>query len=135
MIRRLVLMIFVASVLFGCTAVPARGGEAIVVRGDAVEPSVLRATTGERVDFVNRTGRAVHVEFSADVPGHQVVQFPATGPIWVVFNRPGTHPYVIHVYERPERTLRGTVEVTEDPQQPWDSSSCGVSVMGACLEP
>jgi plastocyanin len=128
-------MIFVASVLFACTAVPARGGEAIVVRRDAVEPSVLRATTGERVDFVNRTGRAVHVEFAGDVRGHQVVQLPATGPIWVVFHRPGTHPYVIHVYERPERTLRGTVEVTEDPQRPWDSSSCGVSVMGACLEP
>ena len=135
MMRPLVRAVAVGVITLAWGAVPARGGEAIVVRGDAVEPLVLRATTGERVDFVNRTGRAVHVEFAADVGGHQVVQLPATGPIWVVFHRPGTHPYVIHVYERPERTLRGMVEVTEDPQQPWDSSSCGVSVMGACLEP
>jgi hypothetical protein len=115
--------------------VPSLAGQSVLVRRDAVDPPVLRTTTGERVEFVNRTGRAVHVEFAGDARGHQVVQLPATGPIWVVFHRPGSHPYVIHVYELKERTLAGVVEVSEDPTHPWDSTTCSVTAMGACIEP
>ena len=125
----------VAFIVMASSARLARAGENIVVHSTAVEPAVLRTTSGERVDFVNGTGRAVHVEFKRDVRRHQVVQTPATGPIWVVFHRPGTHPYVIHVYEPKERTLSGMVEVTESPLQPWDSSTCGITAMGLCIEP
>ena len=116
------------------TAVPSRAGENIVVNPEAVVPTVLHTTIGERVDFVNRTGRAVHIEFAGDARGHRVVQIPATGPAWVVFLRQGTHPYVIHVYESKERTLAGVVEVREDPDYRSEYGTCSAVVMGICIE-
>lgn len=112
----------------------ASAGDSILVKPDGVEPAVLRTTTGTRVEFLNQTGRAVHVQFSGDAGEHQVVQIPATGPIWVIFHRPGPHPYVIHVYEPKERALPGLVEATEDPQRPSGSPTCSVTVMDVCLE-
>ncbi len=82
----------------------------------------------------HRTGRAAHIEFAGDALGHHVVQLPATGPAWAVFNRAGAHPYVVHVYEPKERTLRGMVEATEDPAQPREALTCDVVVSGVCLE-
>ena len=108
----------------------------IVITATAIEPPVLRVPAGERVDFVNRTGRNVHVEFGADPRQHEVVQVPLTGPIWAVFHRPGTHPYAVHVYGGGQlTTLLGRVEVVIDPQHPWESKTCGVVVMGNCIEP
>ena len=106
----------------------------VVVTPDAVEPAVLHTKTGERVDFVNRTGRAVHLQFGGDPGGHRVVQVPTTGPFWVVFHRPGAHPYVVHVYGAKERSLSGVVEVSEGRQES-ESPTCGVTAMGVCIEP
>ena len=135
MSRRLVRVATVGCVALALTAAAARAGESVILDGDGVEPRVLRVATGERVDFVNRTGRAVHVEFAGDAREHQVVQLPSTGPIWAVFHRPGAHPYVVHVYEPKERTLRGMVEATDDPAGPREPLTCGVTVMDICLEP
>lgn len=127
------IVIGLAALAWGAS--PARGGDAVVVRVDAIEPAVLRTTTGERVDFVNRTERMVHVEFTDDSRRHEVVQIPRTGTIWAVFHRPGEHPYVVHVVvDGRERALRGLVEVAEDAQAPVASPSCGVTVMGVCIE-
>jgi hypothetical protein len=117
-------------------AAPARGDEAVVVRLDGIEPAVLRTTTGERVDFVNRTGRLVHVQFAGDDGRqHEVVQIPGTATIWAVFHRPGKHPYEVHVViDGRERTLRGLVEVAEGAPRAVDPSACGVTVLGVCIE-
>lgn len=108
----------------------------VTITATAIDPPVLQVATGTRVDFVNRTQRNVHVEFGADPRQHEVVQIPATGPIWAVFHRPGTHPYAVHVYGGGGlTTLLGRVEVVIDPQHPWESKTCEVVVMGTCIEP
>jgi hypothetical protein len=127
----------VALLILVSWTAPARAGEVIViVRPDGVEPQVLHATTGERVDFINRTGKPVHLQFKGDIRQHQVVQIPAIGPIWVVFHRPGTHPYEVHAYvtEREMRTLTGLVEAVEDPRHADPSPTCGITAMGVCIE-
>jgi plastocyanin len=130
--RRAALLLSVVLVASSAAALD----ETIVIEATRLDPAVLKTTTGQRVDFVNRSQRAVHVEFGGDVRQHHVVQIPAGGPIWVVFHRPGTHPYVVHVYERREiRALSGMVEVVEDATHKWDSQTCGVIVMGECIEP
>ena len=127
------LALLVASLALG---VAQAGATEIVITATAIEPRVLRTTTGERVDFVNRSQRNVHVEFGADPRQHEVVQFPSTGPIWAVFHQPGTHPYAVHIYGGGGlTTLQGLVEVVIDPQHPWESKTCGVVVMGNCIEP
>ena len=103
----------------------------IIITATAIEPPVLRVPAGERVDFVNQTGRNVHVEFGADPRQHEVVQIPMTGPIWAVFHRPGTHPYAVHVYGGGQlTTMPGRVEVVDNPEHPWASKTCGVVVRG-----
>lgn len=109
--------------------------ETVFVNADGVEPSALHTTVGDRVDFVNRTGRAVHLQFGGDPAGHRVVQVPTTGPFWVIFHRSGSHSYVVHVYGAKERTLPGVVEVAEGPEQGLESPTCSVTAMGVCLEP
>ena len=127
------LALLVASLALGVAEAAATE---IIITATAIEPPVLRVPTGERVDFVNRTQRNVHVEFGADPRQHEVVQIPLTGPIWAVFHRPGTHPYAVHVYGGGQlTTLLGRVEVVIDPQHPWESKTCGVVVMGNCIEP
>jgi hypothetical protein len=108
----------------------------IVIRANAIEPHVFRATMGQRVNFVKRVDLPVHVEFGVDPTQHHVVQIPWTGPIWAVFHRPGTHPYVVHIYaDKTTTTLHGIVEVVEDPQHPWAPGTCAAVVMGECIEP
>ena len=108
----------------------------VIITATAIAPPVLRVPAGERVDFVNRTQRNVHVEFGADLRQHEVVQFPLTGPIWAVFHRPGTHPFAVHVYGGGQlTTLLGRVEVVDNPEHPWESTTCGVVAMGNCIEP
>lgn len=108
----------------------------IVIRGTGPEPPVFRAMTGQRVNFVKRVDDPVHLEFGLDPPQHQVVQIPATGSIWAIFHRPGTHPYVVHIYGVKRTTIvRGLVEVIDDPQEPWRRGTCGAVVMGECIEP
>jgi plastocyanin len=131
--KGLLLALLVASV----TLVVARAGATeIIITATAIEPRMLRATTGERVNFVNRSQRSVHVEFGSDPRQHEVVQFPSTGPIWAVFHRPGIHPYAVHIYGGGGlTTLQGLVEVVIDPQHPRESETCGAIVMGTCIEP
>jgi hypothetical protein len=108
----------------------------IVIRANAIEPHVFRATMGQRVYFVKRVDLPVHVEFGVDPKQHQIVQIPGTGPIWAEFHRPGTHPYVVHIYaDKTTTTLHGVVEVVEDPQHPRAPGTCAAVVMGNCLEP
>ena len=118
------------------TSVSARAGETIVIEATRLVPPILETMTGNRVDFVNRAQRSVHVEFGVDPRQHEVVQVPATGPIWAVFHRPGTHPYIVHVYDgRTTRTLSGVVAVVEDETHKWDSRTCGLIVMEICIAP
>ena len=108
----------------------------IIIRATGPEPSVLQVTTGQRVNFVKRVDLPVHVEFGEDPREHQVVQIPGDGPMWATFHRPGTHPYVLHIYgTKTTLALRGLVEVVDDPREPWRRGTCGAVVMGACIEP
>lgn len=112
------------------------GPDEVITRAESVEPGVLRTVTGRRVEFVARVNAPVHVEFGDDPSQHQVYQMPAAGPIWVIFHRPGTHPYTVHTYEAKTTTaLPGSVEVVEDPARPWGPGTCGAVVMGDCIEP
>ena len=81
----------------------------IVIDPTRLEPTVLRATTEQRVTFVNRSGRPVHVEFHADGGQHHVFQVP--GSIWAVFHRPGRHSYVVHFQVGRGPDLSGAVDV------------------------
>ena len=112
----------------------AHADDTVIIQPSGVEPPVLHTTTGTRVEFANRTGRAVHLEFEGSRRLHEIVQNPTTGPFWVVFHEPGTHRYVVHVYETKERSLPGTVEVTADPRSPSPGPGCGVAVLGVCVE-
>jgi hypothetical protein len=136
---KLVARAAVAVVLIGGAArVPPAwpAAEEIVIRANAIEPHVFRATMGQRVNFVKRVDLPVHVEFGVDPTQHHVVQIPWNGPIWAVFHRPGTHPYVVHIYaDKATTTLHGIVEVVEDPQRPWAPGTCAAVVMGECIEP
>ena len=132
MMARLVALVTLLALL---TPVGARAGETIVIEATRVVPHFLETTTGARVDFVNRAQRSVHVEFGDNPRQHEVVQVPATGPIWAIFHRPGTHPYVVHVYDgRTVRTLSGVVAVVADETHTWDSQTCGLIVMETCID-
>ena len=130
-----------AVLLVGLAAImsqplPARSAEGeVIIRATALEPHLLRAVAGQRVSFVKRVNRPVHVEFGVDPSAHQVFQMPATGPIWAIFHRPGTHPYVVHIYDGKTIVLHGLVEVVEDPERPWGVGRCGAVVMEVCIEP
>ena len=133
MMDRLIVLIALLALL-----APARGwaDETIVIEASRIVPPVFATTTGKRVEFVNRTQRLVHIEFTGDVRQREVIQIPATGPIWAIFHRPGTHPYVMHVYgPAATTTLEGLVEVSEDEHHKWEAPSCVATVMGVCLEP
>ena len=107
----------------------------VVIENDRLEPRTLETLTGERVNFVNRTGRPVHLQFSGELRQHEVVQVPVTGPLWAVFHRPGTHPYVVHIYGRETRALEGVVSVTTDETHQWQSGTCDVVVEDNCFAP
>jgi plastocyanin len=129
-------MLLVGLVAITFQAPPAWSAEGeVIIRATALEPPVLRAGAGQRVTFVKHVNRPVHVEFGVDPSAHQVFQMPATGPIWAIFHRPGTHPYVVHIYDGKTIVLHGLIEVVEDPDRPWGLGRCGAVVMEVCIEP
>lgn len=107
----------------------------VVIRASTLEPHVLRVPAGERVNFVKRVDHPVHLEFGEDPGRHQVFQVPAAAPIWAIFHRPGTHPYVVHIYDGKTTVLHGVVEVVENPERPWGVGTCGAVVLEQCIEP
>lgn len=133
MTRVLIALVAVLALMMPAHASPE---PTIVIEATRLVPPVLNTMTGERVTFVNRSGRAAHVEFHRDGGEHQLVQIPAGGPIWAIFHRPGTHAYVVHVYYgRRMATLAGSVEVAEDPHHRYESPDCVAAIMGVCIEP
>jgi hypothetical protein len=129
-----VLLVGLAAIV--SQALPAWSAEGeVIIRATGLEPHVLRAVAGQRVNFVKRVKRPVHVEFGVDPSAHQVFQMPATGPIWAIFHRPGTHPYVVHIYDGKTIALHGLIEVVEDPARPWGPGTCGAVVQEVCIEP
>jgi len=79
--------------------------------------------------------RPVHVEFGVDPSAHQIFQMSASGPIWAIFHRPGTHRYDVHIHDGKTIVLHGLVEVVEDPQRPRAPGTCGAVVVEVCIEP
>lgn len=129
----LALMLTLGALSYAVT--PASAQAAVTVRVDAVDPPVLRATTGTRVDFVNVSERPVHVQFLGDRRRHEVVQSPGTSTIWAVFHREGRHPYEVHLLDGGrERTLRGVVDVGPGAEPPLPECG-GITVMGDCIVP
>lgn len=133
-IRWLVVLAVIASGVASMAAC-AEAASQVVIESDRLEPRTLETLTGERVSFVNQTGRPVHLQFSDEPRRHEVVQVPVTGPLWAVFHRPGTHPYTVHIYGRETRALEGVVSVTTDETHQWQSGTCDVVVEGDCLAP
>ncbi len=130
--RTVIAAVFAAALW--TVAAPVAGADSIVViEATRLMPRVLQAVIGERVTFVNRSGRIVHVEFGGSPAGHRVFQIPSE--IWAVFHREGPHLYVVHL--GPERMeLRGVIEVRHVPGRRPDPPECGdISVMEVCLEP
>lgn len=106
----------------------------IVIETTALTPSVLLTEPEHRVLFINRSGRAVHVQFlMRNGDQHHLVQAP--GQIWAIFHRMGRHPFVVHFLDRTVPDLFGAVEVVGEPYGRPDPLACsGITVMGACLE-
>ena len=132
--RLIVASLAILSVIVVPVPTRAEPASQIVIEHDRLEPRMLETLTGTRVDFVNRTGHPVHLQFSGDIRQHEVIQIPLTGPAWAVFHRPGTHPYVVHIYERQTRAFEGVVSVTTDATHQWQSGTCDVVVEGNCVE-
>jgi len=121
--------------LMGAVGAPSAeiAGE-VVIEATAIRPPVLTTTTGQRVTFVNRSGRVIHIQFLGDERGHRVFQFP--GEIRAVFHAAGRHEYVVHFSSRREADLRGAVEAAWDPSGDRAIPECsGLTInKGVCLE-
>jgi hypothetical protein len=109
------------------------GGE-IVIEASALHPEVLMTGPEHRVLFTNRSGRAVHIQFSMkNGEQHHLVQVPEQ--IWAIFHQFGRHPFVVHFGDPAVANLHGAVEVVGDPYGRPDPLVCsGITVMGACFE-
>jgi hypothetical protein len=114
---------------------PALGGE-IAIEADGLRPPVLFVEPERQVDFVNQSGRLVHVEFQhRELDRHQHHLVQVVDRIWAVFHQPGPHRYAVHFQDPQMKNLEGTVVVGENRYGGPDPSECGgVTVMGACLE-
>ena len=126
----------VAAVFVALLALPGvASAHEILVGETLLAPAFLTVKSGERVDFRKTVNVIMHLEFGSDPRQHDVVQIPIIGPVWAVFHRPGTHPYLVHVYVGSgQHTLNGVVNVVEDETHRWDSKTCGGVVMGECIE-
>src|SRR5512145_1976741 len=94
----------------------------IAIEAAQLTPPIFHTTTDQRVPFVNRSGRMVHVQFLDDAVRHHVFQVP--GSIWAIFHQPGRHPYVVHFLAGGGHDLQGLVEVEDGPARSGDPSTC-----------
>ena len=133
-LTRVTLVALLAALMFPAPAAWSAEDE-VTIRATALEPHALLTVAGRRVNFVKRVDRPVHVEFGEDPGRYHVFQVPAGGPVWAIFHRPGTHPYVVHIYDGKTTVLHGVVEVLESPERPWGLGACGTVVMEECVEP
>jgi hypothetical protein len=133
MIPGLVLVLAVAPITTQAQE-PSPQGPVVVIEATGLKPRVLQATTADRVVFLNRSGRLVHVEFLGSRSQHRVFQVP--GQIWAVFHTAGPHPYVVHLESGKRTELHGVVEVGHVPERAPNLPVCpGITVEGVCLEP
>jgi hypothetical protein len=106
----------------------------VVITAHGVAPSSVRVRPDERVVFVNRSGRELHIDLVGDAEQHHV--FRVSGEIWAIFHQPGRHASIVDFEDPGGGRLRGVVDVTEDSESgslPLTSST--VTVMDICLEP
>ncbi|MBI4269830.1 MAG: hypothetical protein HY615_05805 [Candidatus Rokubacteria bacterium] len=107
-----------------------RGVGDITITTEGLRPRTLSATVDRAVTFLNRAGARVHIEFAND-DGHRL--FEIGERVSAVFHRPGRHPYVVHVGA--DTTLRGVVDVEDDPQAAAGQAICrGVTIKETCVE-
>lgn len=106
----------------------------VVISAQSVDPPVLRVLPDQRVLFVNRSGRSMHIDLVGDAKQHHV--FRVSGAIWAIFHRPGRHAYIAHLEDPGGGLLRGVIEVTQESMSESSPPTCPtVTVMGACLDP
>lgn len=121
------------GVLITGVPVTATSAPEIVIGPAKLEPQLLQVTTGERVTFVNRSGRPIHVEFRADGGQHHVVQVPGT--IWAIFYSPGRHTYVVHPRAGTGQDLHGVIEVEWGEETMTPRECAPTNLLGVCIEP
>jgi plastocyanin len=128
---RVFLMALATSVVATVPHAPAAAAE-IEITALAIRPQTAVAAVGERVTFVDRSGRRAHLEFHELPRGHRAFQVP--GEIWAVFHVPGRHGYTVHL-SGPTLELHGVVDVREATGPERELRECrGVSVQGECLD-
>jgi len=90
--------------------------------GKELRPSLVRTTTSRRVTFINRSAGS-----RGSVPRRRGDDraFEVPVQLWVVFDRPGRHRYLVHLgTERDAVTLQGTVEVVKQGAGSLDPPTC-----------
>jgi len=133
LLGRALLLVGQLSLLGAVGAFAAEAAGEVVIEATALRPPVLPATAGQRVTFVNRSGRMIHIQFLGDETGHRVFQVP--GEIRAVFHAAGRHDYVVHFSARRDASLRGAVEVATDRSgDPVVPVCSGLAIKGVCVE-
>ena len=134
LLGRALLLVGQLSLLGAVGAFAAEAAGEVVIEATVLRPPVLPATAGQRVTFVNRSGRMIHLQFLGDETGHRVFQVP--GEIRAVFHAVGRHDYVVHFSARREASLRGAVEVARGLTGDHVVPECGGLTInkGVCLE-
>jgi hypothetical protein len=106
----------------------------VIIEATGLRPQVLRTEPEHKVQFVNRSGKPIHIQFlMGDGEQHHIFQVPDR--IWAIFHQIGWHRYVVHFLEHETQKLEGAVEVVGDPYGGPDPRVCsGITVQGACIE-
>jgi hypothetical protein len=121
-----------ASLLTGVAAAADGRGHTVTIGGSAIEPAAIRVALHERVVFLNRSGRGIHVDFHGPRGEHHVVHVPST--VWAEFHWPGRHPYVVHFSTGQPAELHAVVEVDYGPPLTPTIECGGFTVEETCIE-
>ena len=124
----------IAAFVIGVGVAPGVAGadHEIAVLSSAIEPSMVRVALDERVTFVNRSGRAIHVEMTG--PEGERHLFHLYDTMWVEFHRPGRHPFVVHFYTGRRVDVRGVVDVEAETRSLPLSECAGFTVDDLCID-